>query len=161
MREYRQVLDHGYQDGKGIIRKPLLGKTIVFAVTKRHAETLAQMFDEAFMDKKDSPEVRYADYVVSGLGKEDTVDGMSKIRRFKKEAFPKILVSVNMLDTGFDCPEVVNLVFARFTRSAILYQQMRGRGTRNCPASRISRCSISWGSATTTGTMTNAPRAGG
>jgi type I restriction enzyme R subunit len=35
-----------------------------------------------------------------------------------------------MLDTGFDCPEVVNLVMARFTRSAILYQQMRGRGTR-------------------------------
>ena len=35
-----------------------------------------------------------------------------------------------MLDTGFDCPEVVSLVFARFTRSTILYQQMRGRGTR-------------------------------
>jgi type I restriction enzyme R subunit len=35
-----------------------------------------------------------------------------------------------MLDTGFDCPDVVNLVFARFTKSAILYQQMRGRGTR-------------------------------
>jgi type I restriction enzyme R subunit len=74
--------------------------------------------------------VRYADYVVSGMGAEDTVDGMTKIKRFKKEQFPQILVSVNMLDTGFDCPEVVNLVFARFTRSAILYQQMRGRGTR-------------------------------
>ena len=92
VREYRQVLDNGYQDGKGIIRKPLIGKTIVFAVTRRHAETLAQMFDEAFMDKKEAPEVRYADYVVSGLGKDDTIDGMSKIRRFKKEAFPKILV---------------------------------------------------------------------
>jgi type I restriction enzyme R subunit len=55
---------------------------------------------------------------------------MSKIKRFKKEKFPQILVSVNMLDTGFDCPEVVNLIFARFTRSTILYQQMRGRGTR-------------------------------
>ena len=53
--------------------------------------------------------------------------------RFKKEEFPQILVSVNMLDTGFDCPEVVNLVFARFTKSAILYQQMRGRGTRKSP----------------------------
>ncbi len=74
--------------------------------------------------------MRYADYVVSGQGADDTVDGMSKIRRFKKEPFPQILVSVNMLDTGFDCPEVVNLVFARFTRSRILYQQMRGRGTR-------------------------------
>lgn len=130
VREFRQVLDHGYTDGKGVLRKPLIGKTIVFAVNKRHAETLATMFDQAFADRKDSPEVRYADFVVSGMGSDDTLDGMSKIKRFKKEPFPKILVSVNMLDTGFDCPEVVNLVFTRFTRSSILYQQMRGRGTR-------------------------------
>ena len=38
-----------------------------------------------------------------------------------------------MLDTGFDCPEVRNLVMARFTHSSILYQQMRGRGTRLSP----------------------------
>lgn len=130
VREFRDVLQQGYTDTKGILRKPLLGKTIVFAVTKRHAETLAQMLDAAYADKKPSPEIRYADYVVSGMGTEDTVDAMTKIKRFKKEEFPKILVSVNMLDTGFDCPEVVNLVFARFTKSAILYQQMRGRGTR-------------------------------
>jgi type I restriction enzyme, R subunit len=130
VREYRQVLDHGYVDAKGVLRKPLLGKAIVFAVTKKHAETLARMFDAEFAHLKPSPEVRFADYVVSGQGADDTVDGMSKIRRFKKEPFPQILVSVNMLDTGFDCPEVVSLVFARFTRSAILYQQMRGRGTR-------------------------------
>ncbi|MCZ7564706.1 MAG: DEAD/DEAH box helicase family protein [Burkholderiales bacterium] len=130
VREFRDVLEKGYTDAKGIVRKPLLGKTIVFAVTKRHAETLAQLLDTAFAGRKPAPTVRYADYVVSGLGADDTVDGMTKIKRFKKEEFPKILVSVNMLDTGFDCPEVVNLVFARFTRSAILYQQMRGRGTR-------------------------------
>ncbi len=130
VREYRQVIENGFIDKKGIKRMPLVGKTIVFAVTKKHAETLARMFDEAFADKKPSPEVRYADYVVSGQGPEDTLDGMAKIRRFKREDFPQILVSVNMLDTGFDCPEVCNLVFARFTRSAILYQQMRGRGTR-------------------------------
>jgi type I restriction enzyme R subunit len=130
VREFRQVMDNGYIDHRGIQRKPLMGKTIVFAVTKRHAETLAQMFDEAFADKKSSPNVRYADYVVSGMGRDDTVDGMTKIKRFKKEQFPQILVSVNMLDTGFDCPEVANLVFARFTKSVILYQQMRGRGTR-------------------------------
>ncbi len=130
VREFRDVLDKGYVDAKGVVKKPLLGKTIVFAVTKRHAETLAQMLDAAYADKKPSPDIRYADYVVSGMGSEDTVDGMTKIKRFKKEQFPQILVSVNMLDTGFDCPEVVNLVFARFTKSAILYQQMRGRGTR-------------------------------
>ncbi len=61
---------------------------------------------------------------------------MAKIARFKKEPFPHILVSVNMLDTGFNYPEVVNLVLARFTKSAILYQQMRGRGTRLAPGTR-------------------------
>jgi type I restriction enzyme R subunit len=130
VREFRQVLETGYLDHKGILRKPLLGKTIIFAVTKRHAATLAELLDAEFADKKSDPSVRYADYVVSGMGPDDTVDGMTKIKRFKKETYPQILVSVNMLDTGFDCPEVVNLVFARFTRSAILYQQMRGRGTR-------------------------------
>ncbi|MBU3694070.1 MAG: restriction endonuclease subunit R [Rhodocyclaceae bacterium] len=130
VREFRKVLTDGFVDAPGTLRKPLIGKTIVFAVTKRHAETLATMFDEAFADQKPSPEVRYADYVVSGTGTDDSTDGATKIKRFKKEPFPQILVSVNMLDTGFDCPEVVNLVFARFTRSTILYQQMRGRGTR-------------------------------
>ena len=130
VREFRQVQDKGYVDAKGVLRKPLIGKTIVFAVNKRHAETLAKLFDAEFAHLKPSPDVRVADYVVSGAGADDTVDGMSKIRRFKKEPFPQILVSVNMLDTGFDCPEVVTLVFARFTRSSILYQQMRGRGTR-------------------------------
>ena len=38
-----------------------------------------------------------------------------------------------MLDTGFDCPEVTNLIFARFTKSNILYKQMRGRGSRKAP----------------------------
>lgn len=130
VREFRQVLESGYTDRKGVLRMPLIGKTIVFAVNKKHAETLAQLFDTEFADKKPSPDVRFADYVVSGTGPDDTLDGMAKIRRFKKEPFPQILVSVNMLDTGFDCPEVCNLIFARFTRSSILYQQMRGRGTR-------------------------------
>jgi type I restriction enzyme, R subunit len=130
VREFQIVLKDGYLDAKGIQRKPLLGKTIVFAVTKRHAETLAALFDNAFAALKPSPEIRYADYVVSGLGNDDSPDSETLIKRFKKEKFPEILVSVNMLDTGFDCPEVVNLVFARFTKSAILYQQMRGRGTR-------------------------------
>lgn len=136
VREYRQVLEKGYAGPDGIRRFPLDGKAIAFAVTKRHAETLAQMFDQEFADRKPSPEIRYADFVVSGAGAEDTVDGATKIKRFKKEAFPKILVSVNMLDTGFDYPEVVSLIMARFTKSAILYQQMRGRGTRKCETIR-------------------------
>lgn len=88
VREFRDVLEKGYTDAKGVVRKPLFGKTIVFAVTKRHAETLAQMFDAAYADEKPSPEIRYADYVVSGMGADDTVDGMTKIKRFKKEKLP-------------------------------------------------------------------------
>ena len=130
VREFRDVLERGYLGPNGVRRAPEWGKTIVFAVTKRHAETLARLFDTAFADKKTTPTTRYADFVVSGLGPDDTVDGETKIKRFKKEPFPQILVSVNMLDTGFDCPEVRNLVMARFTHSSILYQQMRGRGTR-------------------------------
>ena len=72
--------------------------------------------------------MRYADFVVSDVGGGPAPDASAIIKRFKEEEFPQILVSVNMLDTGFDCPEVVNLVMARFTRSGILYRQMRGRG---------------------------------
>jgi type I restriction enzyme R subunit len=133
VREFRDVLEHGYVGWNGVRRAPEWGKTIVFAVTRRHAETLARMFDEAFAGRKPTATTRYADFVVSGMGPDDTVDGQAKIKRFKKEPFPQILVSVNMLDTGFDCPEIRNLVMARFTHSSILYQQMRGRGTRQAP----------------------------
>lgn len=137
VREFQEVMRDGYVDHAGRVRKPLIGKTIVFAVTKRHAETLAQMFDEAFAHEKPSPEIRFADFVVSGFGNQDTADSATKIKRFKKERFPQILVSVNMLDTGFDAPEVVNLVMARFTRSVVLYRQMRGRGTRKSPGKTL------------------------
>jgi len=133
VREYRSVLDDGFTGKDGIKRYPSRGKTIVFAVTKRHAETLATMFDEQFADLKPHPTTRYADFVVSDLGGGPSLDASTIIKRFKDEEFPQILVSVNMLDTGFDCPEVVNLVMARFTRSAVLYRQMRGRGTRKAP----------------------------
>ena len=86
-----------------------------------------------FADLKPHPATRYADFVVSDVGGGPSPDASAVIKRFKTEEFPQILVSVNMLDTGFDCPEVVNLVMARFTASAILYRQMRGRGTRKAP----------------------------
>ena len=130
VREFRDCFEKGFMGKDGVRRTPTWGKTIVFAVTKRHAQTLATMFDEHFADLKPDPTTRIADFVVSDVGGGPAPDAGTIIRRFKDEDFPKILVSVNMLDTGFDCPEVVNLVMARFTRSAILYRQMRGRGTR-------------------------------
>ena len=133
VREFREVLDNGFTGSDGVRRLPSRGKTIVFAVTKRHAETLATMLDEQFADLKPRPTVRYADFVVSDAGGGPAPDAGAIVKRFKEEEFPQIVVSVNMLDTGFDCPEVVNLVMARFTESAILYRQMRGRGTRKAP----------------------------
>lgn len=99
-------------------------KTIVFAVTKKHADQLTRFFNAEY------PEFagRYAEAITT-----DTVDPERRaIRRFKKEPFPVIAVSVGMLDTGFDCPEVENLIMMRPTQSVIFYQQMRGRGSRRC-----------------------------
>ena len=133
VREFRDAHEKGFMGKDGVRRWPARGKTIVFAVTRRHAETLAEMFDRHFADLKPHPATRYADFVVSDVGDGPAPDASAIIKRFKEEGHPKVLVSVNMLDTGFDCPEVVNLVMARFTRSAILYRQMRGRGTRKAP----------------------------
>ena len=133
VREFRDAHEKGFMGKDGIRRWPTWGKSIVFAVTKRHAETLATMLDEHFADLKPHPSTRYADFVVSDVGGGPAPDASAIIKRFKEEEFPKILVSVNMLDTGFDCPDVVSLVMARFTTSAILYRQMRGRGTRKAP----------------------------
>ena len=133
VREFRDAHEKGFMGRDGIRRWPAWGKTIVFAVTRRHAETLAEMFDRHFADLKPRSTVRYADFVVSDVGGGPVADASAIVKRFKEEDYPKILVSVNMLDTGFDCPEAVNLVMARFTRSAILYRQMRGRGTRKAP----------------------------
>jgi type I restriction enzyme R subunit len=70
----------------------------------------------------------YAQVISSDVSNADEL-----IRKFKQEAYPQIAVSVGMLDTGFDCREVLHLVMCRRVRSPILYQQMRGRGTRTAP----------------------------
>ena len=133
VREFRDAHEKGFMGRDGVRRWPAWGKTIMFAVTRHHAEILAEMFDQHFADLKPHPTVRYADFVVSDVGGGPAPDASAIVKRFKDEEFPQILVSVNMLDTGFDCPEAVNLIMARFTRSAILYRQMRGRGTRKAP----------------------------
>lgn len=97
------------------------GKAIVFAITKHHAARLAQYLNELHPEQNG----RYAEVITS-----DVADPDDLIRKFKREKYPMVAVSVGMLDTGFDCPEVLHLVMARRVRSPILYQQMRGRGTR-------------------------------
>ncbi|GIW56527.1 MAG: hypothetical protein KatS3mg082_2931 [Nitrospiraceae bacterium] len=100
------------------------GKAIVFAITKHHAARLAQYLNELHPELKG----RYAEVITS-----DVADPDALIRKFKTETYPMVAVSVGMLDTGFDCREVLHLVMCRRVRSPILYQQMRGRGTRTAP----------------------------
>ncbi|MCX6741397.1 MAG: DEAD/DEAH box helicase family protein, partial [Candidatus Parcubacteria bacterium] len=99
-------------------------KAIVYAVTKRHAAQLAYYFNQAKPEHKG----RFAEIITS-----DTEDPRGAIRRFKLEEMPMIAVSVGMLDTGIDAPMVENLIMVRPTKSPILYQQMRGRGSRLSP----------------------------
>jgi type I restriction enzyme R subunit len=100
------------------------GKAVVFAITKHHAARLAQYLNELHPEHKG----RYAEVITS-----DVADASELIRRFKREDYPQVAVSVGMLDTGFDCPTLLHLVMCRRVRSPILYQQMRGRGTRTAP----------------------------
>ncbi len=97
------------------------GKTIVFAITKRHAARLAHYLNQLHPELKG----RYAEIITSDVTNADDL-----IRKFKREDYPQVAVSVGMLDTGFDCREMLHLVMCRRVRSPILYQQIRGRGTR-------------------------------
>jgi len=99
-------------------------KAIVFAVTQKHAAQLAYYFNQAYPEFKG----RYAEVITSNVPNVDRA-----IKRFKQEELPYVAVSVGMLDCGFDAPEVENILMVRPTKSPILYQQMRGRGSRLCP----------------------------
>ncbi len=100
------------------------GKAIVFAITKHHAARLAYYLNELHPELKG----QYAQVITS-----DVANAGDLIRKFKREDYPQVAVSVGMLDTGFDCREILHLVMCRRIRSPILYQQMRGRGTRTAP----------------------------
>ena len=114
-RQWQEILDVCLKDPSG---KPC--KTIVFAMTKKHALRLADAFYEVFPQYVDMTKV-----VIS------EGDYRSKnFNAFKKEDQPRIAVSVDMLDTGVDIPEVMNLVFMKPVQSPIKLQQMLGRGTR-------------------------------
>jgi len=101
--------------------KDLPGKAIVFAITKHHAARLAEILNGLHPEFNG----RYAEVVTSDVQNADDL-----IRKFKKEKLPMVAVSVDMLTTGFDCREVLHVVLCRAIRSPILYQQIRGRGTR-------------------------------
>jgi type I restriction enzyme R subunit len=118
----RNLMEHGQRDESGIN----VGKTIIFARNHKHAVTLHEMFNELYpqyggkfckiIDNYDPRAEQLIDDF-KGLGSDEIT----------------IAISVDMLDTGIDVPEIVNLVFAKPVYSYVKFWQMIGRGTRLCP----------------------------
>ena len=121
-RQWQEIMDVVYKDASG--QYP--GKTIVFAITKKHALRLQEAFYQVFPQFVDMAKV----IISEG-------DYRSRnFKAFKKEDWPRIAISVDMLDTGVDIPEVTNLVFMKPVQSPIKLHQMIGRGTRSQAACR-------------------------
>ncbi len=102
-----------------------LGKSIIFAYNKKHAQFIVDTFDEMYPHLKGG----FCSRIVCEDSKvEQTIANFEK-----PDQNPFIAISVDMLDTGVDVPEVVNLVFFKKVMSKIKFNQMIGRGTRLCP----------------------------
>jgi type I restriction enzyme R subunit len=115
------LVNNGIQDETG----SLVGKTIIFAQRQEHAEHLEKVFCTLYP--------QYGSKVCKVIHNKIPHVG-SLIKEFKKPDNDfRIAISVDMLDTGIDVPEVVNLVFAKPVKSWVKFWQMIGRGTRLCP----------------------------
>lgn len=102
-----------------------LGKTIIFAANHFHAEKIVDRFNTLYPELGGKGFCKLIDNYVNYA--QTLIDDFSK-----KDVEPTIAVSVDMLDTGIDVPEVVNLVFFKRVFSKIKFWQMIGRGTRTC-----------------------------
>ena len=120
-----KVLAHLMTRGLAVAGGDRLGKTILFAKNQAHAEFIAERFNANYPHYKGE----FARVITF-----KTVYAQSLIDSFaSKEKAPHIAISVDMLDTGIDVPEVVNLVFFKIVRSKTKFWQMLGRGTRLSP----------------------------
>ena len=120
-----KVLEHLMTRGQKVAGGDRLGKTIIFAKNQDHAEFIAERFDANYPHYKGE----FARVITF-----KTEYAQSLIDDFSQaEKAPHIAISVDMLDTGIDVPEVVNLVFFKLVRSKTKFWQMIGRGTRLCP----------------------------
>ncbi len=119
-----KVLMHLMENGIKVEGGDKLGKTIIFAKNKRHAEFIVEHFDLNYPAQA-GKFCRRVDYSVKYV--QSLIDDFSI-----KNKDPYIVASVDMLDTGIDVPEVVNLVFFKLVRSKTKFWQMIGRGTRLC-----------------------------
>ncbi len=120
-----KVLAHLMTRGMTVAGGDRLGKTILFAKNQAHAEFIAERFNANYPQYKGD----FARVITF-----KTEYAQSLIDNFAiKDKMPHIAISVDMLDTGIDVPEVVNLVFFKLVRSKTKFWQMVGRGTRLCP----------------------------
>lgn len=101
-----------------------LGKTIIFAKNKKHADFIIKRFDVLYPNYKGN----FAKAVYTGINYVESIMDDFEV----KDKLPQIAVSVDMLDTGIDIPEILNLVFFKKIRSKTKFWQMIGRGTRLC-----------------------------
>ncbi|OHV05119.1 DEAD/DEAH box helicase family protein [Mycobacterium talmoniae] len=115
-----ELMDKGYKVADG----DRLGKTIIFAKNTDHAEFIQRRFDIQYPEHGGT----FARVITHGMSyAQSLIDDFST-----PEKAPHIAISVDMLDTGIDVPEVVNLVFFKLIRSKTKFWQMIGRGTRLC-----------------------------
>ena len=120
-----QVLAEVMDKGHKVCDGDRLAKTIIFAKNQRHAEFISQRFDIAYP--------QYAGHFARVIT-HDTSHAQTLIDEFSTpDKAPHIAISVDMLDTGIDVPEVANLVFFKPVRSKTKFWQMLGRGTRLRP----------------------------
>lgn len=120
-----KVLAHLMTRGQKVAGGDRLGKTIIFAKNNDHAEYIAERFNIHFPHYKGE----FARVITFKTAYAQTLIGDFSI----KDKAPHIAISVDMLDTGIDVPEVVNLVFFKLVKSKTKFWQMLGRGTRLCP----------------------------
>jgi type I restriction enzyme R subunit len=120
-----KVLEYLMTKGHAVAGGDRLGKTIIFAKNHAHAEFIAKRFDANYPHHA-GHFARVIDFKVEYA--QSLIDDFSM-----KDKAPHIAISVDMLDTGIDVPEVANLVFFKLVRSKTKFWQMVGRGTRLCP----------------------------
>lgn len=107
---------------------PELGKTLIFAATDSHADIVVRLLKESFKNAGNPVDDDAIEKITGSIRHPN-----NEIKLFKNEKNPNIAVTVDLLTTGVDVPEITNLVFLRRVQSRILYEQMLGRATRLCP----------------------------
>ena len=107
------------------------GKTLIYAVDDPHADMIVSILKEIYSRTGVSNDAIMK--ITGSVGGGNRKKVQEAIKRFKNEDFPSIAVTVDLLTTGIDVPEITTLVFMRRVKSRILFEQMMGRATRLCP----------------------------